>query len=292
MAKRILLFAAVNLLIIVTLTIVLGLLGVGNYLTRAGIDYSSLFIFCLVWGFGGAFLSLAMSRVMAKLMLGVKVIDPATANAQERALLEMVHRLARSAHLPAMPEVGWYDSDEVNAFATGPSSRRALVAVSAGLLRRMSPEHLEAVLGHEVTHIANGDMVTMTLLQGVVNVFVMFFARVIAYFAAQFAREDTRPLVNFLVTIVLEIAFSSLGLIVVAWFSRQREFRADRGGAQLAGREHMIGALRALQSTLELVDDRQHSLAAFKISGKPGAAVSLFATHPPLEQRIAALQQG
>ncbi|HUJ77256.1 MAG TPA: protease HtpX [bacterium] len=292
MAKRILLFAAVNLLIIVTLTIVLGLLGVGNYLTRAGIDYSSLFIFCLVWGFGGAFLSLAMSRVMAKLMLGVKVIDPDTANAQERALLEMVHRLARSAHLPAMPEVGWYDSDEVNAFATGPSSRRALVAVSAGLLRRMSPEHLEAVLGHEVTHIANGDMVTMTLLQGVVNVFVMFFARVIAYFAAQFAREDTRPLVNFLVTIVLEIAFSSLGLIVVAWFSRQREFRADRGGAQLAGREHMIGALRALQSTLELVDNRQHSLATLKISGKPGAAVSLFATHPPLEQRIAALQQG
>jgi len=291
MFKRIMLFMLVNLLVIVTISIVVSVLGVGRYMGPMGLNYSALFIFCLVWGMGGAFISLLISRFMAKMMLGVQVINPATTNPEERWLVDTVYRLAQQAHLPKMPEVGWYDSEEVNAFATGPSRGSALVAVSSGLMNRMSREQVEGVLGHEITHVSNGDMVTMTLIQGVVNAFVMFIARIIAFFVAQSVREESRAMVNFLVTIVLQIALSLLGMMVVAWFSRQREFRADAGGATLAGKQKMIGALEALKRTTELVDTQQQSLATLKIASKPGGFLSLFATHPPLDVRIEALRQ-
>ena len=247
MIKRVGLLMSVNLLVVLTISIVLNLLGVGPYLTARGINYSSLAVFYLVWGMGGAFISLAISRIMAKWMLGVQVIDPERAHGELAELVQTVHRLAKSANLPAMPEVGIYDSPEVNAFATGPTKARALVAVSTGLLGRMSQRQMEGVLGHEVAHIANGDMVTMTLVQGVVNAFVMFFARVIAFAVSQNVKEESRRMVNFMVTMALEIAFSLLGAMVVAYFSRRREFRADAGGAQLAGSASMIDALKALK---------------------------------------------
>jgi len=289
--KRIFLFLAVNFLVMVTISLVTNLLGVKPYLHKQGIDYTQLMLFCLVWGFGGAFISLLLSKTMAKWMMGVKVIDPQTHNQTENHLLQTVHRLATQAGISRMPEVGIYDSPEVNAFATGPTKNRALVAVSSGLLQRMSPAQVEGVLGHEVAHVANGDMVTMTLVQGIINAFVMFFARIIAYAASQFVREDSRRMVQMLVTIVLEIAFSILGAMVVATFSRWREFRADAGGANLAGRGKMIEALKGLQRTLEIaqVDDNQ-AVAAFKISGKKNKFLQLLSTHPPLEERIRRLE--
>jgi heat shock protein HtpX len=292
MLKRIFLFMAVNVLVLVTISILLAVLGVRPYLTAYGIDYTQLAVFCLVWGMGGAFISLGLSRMMAKWMLSVQVIPENVTDPELRWLLGTVHHLAQRAGLPAMPEVGTYDSQEVNAFATGPTRSRALVAVSAGLLRRMSRAQVEGVLGHEVTHIANGDMVTMTLIQGVVNAFVMFIARVIAFAVTSNMREGSRYMAQFAITIALEIALSVLGMIVVAYFSRLREFRADRGGAQLAGREKMIDALQGLRQTVELVDTQQASLATLKISGKPGGFAALFATHPPLEARIRALRAG
>jgi heat shock protein HtpX len=291
MAKRILLFLLVNILVMVTISIVVSVLGVGQYMGPGGLQYGALFIFCLVWGMGGAFISLLLSRFMAKMFLGVKTIDPATANAEERWLLETVYRLAKQAGLPGKPEVGWYESEEVNAFATGPTRSRALVAVSSGLMSRLGRDEVEGVLGHEITHVANGDMVTMTLIQGIVNAFVMFIARIIAFAVSQGVREESRAMVNFLVVIVLQIVLSILGMIVVAWFSRQREFRADAGGARLAGRQKMIGALEALQRTSELVEPEQQSLATLKIAGKPRGFLGLFATHPPLEERIEALKR-
>jgi heat shock protein HtpX len=190
-----------------------------------------------------------------------------------------------------MPEVGWYDSPEVNAFATGPTKSRALVAVSSGLLSRMERNEVEGVLGHEITHVANGDMVTMTLLQGVVNAFVLFLARVIAFAVTQGVREENRGMVQFAVIIVLQIALSLLGAMVVAAFSRWREFRADRGGAQLAGTQSMIAALERLRQNAELVDTRQEALATLKINGAPSRMMALLASHPPLEVRIERLQQ-
>lgn len=291
MAKRIFLFVAVNALIIVTISILLNLFGVRPYLTARGIDYTQLALFCIIWGMGGAFISLGLSRMMAKWMVGVQVIPADTREPELRWLVETVHHLAQRAGLPAMPEVGIYRSPEVNAFATGPTKSRALVAVSEGLLRRMERDQVEGVLGHEVAHIANGDMVTMTLIQGVINAFVMFIARIIAYAVAMNVREESRFMVHFAVTIALEIGLSILGMIVVAFFSRYREFRADQGGARLAGREKMIGALQGLRRTVELVESEEHaSLATLKISGKRGGFASLFATHPPLEERIRRLQ--
>jgi heat shock protein HtpX len=284
--KRIFLFAVVNVLILVTISIVLNLLGVQPYLNAYGINYQQLMIFCLVWGMGGAFISLALSRMMAKWMMGVKVIDPQTTDPSLAGLVRLVHSLAERAHLPKMPEVGIYESEELNAFATGPTKYQALVAVSTGLLRRMDGEEIEGVLGHEITHINNGDMVTMTLLQGVINAFVMFFARIIAFAVSQAVRDDARRMVNFLVTIVLEIGLSLLGFLVVAAFSRWREFRADHGGAELAGSQKMISALEALQRNLDLqIPPKSQSVATLQISGRRGF-LSLLSTHPPLEERI------
>jgi heat shock protein HtpX len=298
MMKRVFLFAVVNILIIVTISLVLNLLGVQPYMTAYGLDYGQLAIFCLVWGSGGAVISLALSRVMAKMMMGVKVIDPNTSDPVLRDLVMTVHKLARGANLPAMPEVGIYDSPELNAFATGPSKSRSLVAVSSGLLQRMGKGEVEGVLGHEVAHIANGDMVTMTLIQGIVNAFVMFFARILAFVLANAMRsnDDERsgpsPMVMFLATMVFEILFSLLGMVVVAYFSRWREFRADHGGATLAGREKMIGALEALRRGAQLIDESHPSLATLKISGRPpGGLMALLASHPPLEVRIDRLRK-
>jgi heat shock protein HtpX len=297
-AKRIFLFLLTNALVMLTISLLLQVFGFHGYLTAYGIDYSQLMIFCFVWGMGGAFISLLMSRWMAKRMMGVQVIDPRRAGGYQADLVERVHRLARSAGLSTMPEVGIYESPELNAFATGPTKNRSLVAVSTGLLDRMSPDELDGVLGHELSHVANGDMVTLTLLQGVVNAFVMFLARVISFAIAQALRDrDERGngvsyLVQSLITFVLEIVFMILGSMVVAAFSRWREYRADAGGARLAGRESMVGALRKLQATYEIVDPEaaQPSMAAMKISGHQTGFRALFSTHPALSARIARLE--
>lgn len=295
MAKRIFLFLAVNFLVIITVSILLSVLGVRGYITAYGIDYSALMIFCLVWGMGGALISLALSRVMAKTMMGVRVIDPNTTDPHEQELIVTVGRLAQQAGMP-MPQVGIYESPEVNAFATGPTKSRSLVAVSRGLLHSMNRPQVEGVLGHEISHIANGDMVTMTLLQGVVNAFAMFLARVIAFAVAQAMRgdRDTRAFsygMYFIVHIALEICFLILGSMVVAWFSRYREFRADAGGARLAGREKMLAALEGLQRYVDRVDpNAQPAVQALKINGRKAFGY-LFATHPPLEERIRRLRE-
>jgi heat shock protein HtpX len=283
MAKRIFLFLVTNLVIVVTLSVVLSFLGV-----RPGGGLESLAVFSLVWGMGGAFISLQMSRWIAKRATGVQLIDGRTGRQELDWLYATVERLTRQTNLP-MPEVGVYESGEVNAFATGPSKSRSLVAVSTGLLRAMRPNEVEGVLAHEVAHISNGDMVTMTLLQGVVNAFVIFFARVIA---SVLRGDDGRSGYrggNFMVVVLLEIVLGLLGSMVTAWYSRRREFRADRGGATLAGRENMVGALRRLLSNQQAVDTSHEALATLKIHGTRGWMM-FFSTHPPLEARIAALQ--
>ncbi len=294
MAKRIFLFLLVNILVMVTITIVTSVLGVNHYMSAKGINYSSLMIFCLIWGFGGAFISLAISRWVAKFSMGITAINPENCTPEEKNLYNRVAKLAQKAGLPNTPEVGIYESPDLNAFATGPSKSRSLVAVSSGLLQRMDSHKIEGVLAHEISHIANGDMVTMTLVQGVVNAFVMFFARIIAFATTQFVKEDIRPLVNIVVVIVLEILLSILGSIAVAWFSRKREFKADFGGAQLAGKSSMISALAALQRAYENPlpegEETPKSIAAFKISNK-SSFLEIFSTHPPLEVRIQALKQ-
>jgi heat shock protein HtpX len=285
--KRVLLFVVTNLAIVITLSIVLQILGVTGYVDAGGINTGALMVFCFVWGMGGAFISLLMSRWIAKKAMGVQLIDGRGGQAEDW-LYHTVQRLTQQAQLPT-PEVGIYDSPEVNAFATGASKSRSLVAVSSGLLRNMRREEIEGVLAHEVAHIQNGDMVTMTLIQGVVNAFVIFFARLIAFAVRQATDERYAYILSFVVMIVLQIALGILGSMVVAWFSRAREFRADAGGATLAGRGNMIAALQRLRQTHELVDNTQASLATLKISGGRSFAM-LFATHPPLEERIAALQ--
>jgi heat shock protein HtpX len=296
MAKRIVLFLATNLAVVITLSVVLSLLGVGRYFGPDGrLQLGALAAFSLVWGMGGALISLQISRFIAKQSMGVQLIDGRSGNADLDWLHNKVSQLTQQANLP-LPEIGVYDSPEVNAFATGPSKRRSLVAVSTGLLRTMSKREVEGVLAHEVSHIANGDMVTMALLQGVLNAFVLFFARLIAFVAAQWLGgrsddRDARPsyMLQFAIQMVLEIALTLLASLLTAWFSRQREFRADAGGAQLAGRDSMVGALRRLMQSSQLVDPNAGALASFKISGRPGW-MALFSTHPPLEQRIAALE--
>ncbi len=299
-AKRISLLVIVNILVMLTITVVLSILRVNRYLPQGGLG--GLAVVCLIWGFAGSFISLALSRVMAKWSMGVKVIPPDTGDPTLSRLVETVHGLARAANLP-LPEVGIYQSDEVNAFATGPTRSRALVAVSTGLMQRMGPREMEGVLGHEMTHVANGDMVTMTLIQGVINSFVLFLSRILAFVVSQALRSrDDRDsggggAMQYLLSIVFQIVFSIIGSMVVFWFSRWREFRADAGGARLAGRQNMIDALRALQRLHdpELVQAESQAHPAFqalKISGPAGGFARLFASHPPLEERIARLERG
>lgn len=292
MGKRVFLFLATNLAIVVVLSIILSVLGVGRYISPDGqLQIVPLMIFCFVWGMGGAFLSLQMSRWIAKRAMGVQLVNGQTGQAELDWLHATVGNLVRQSNLP-MPEVGIYDSPEVNAFATGPSKKRSLVAVSTGLLRGMERREVEAVLAHEVGHIANGDMVTMTLLQGVINAFVLFFARIAAFAVRQVVHERIAWIAGFVTTIVLDIALGILGSMITAWFSRHREFRADAAAASLAGRESMIAALRRLAATVEQVDTSHPALATMKISGKRSKWLAAFSTHPPLAERIAALEAG
>nr|WGD76793.1 protease HtpX [Bacillus subtilis] len=296
MAKRIFLFILTNILVLTTIGIVLSVLssvtGVGTYFTAdGGIDPMALLVFSLVVGFVGSFTSLAMSRWMAKTMMGVRVLNPKkhSLSYEEKQLVERVHRLSRSAGLTKMPEVGIYRSPEVNAFATGPSKRRSLVAVSSGPLEQMDDAAVEGVLAHEVAHITNGDMVTMTLLQGIVNTFVVFLSRIAAWIASRFVKEDLAPIVHFIAMIIFQIVFSILGDLVVFAYSRHREFHADRGGADLAGKDKMIHASRTLKSySSRIMEDDQTAVQTLKINGKKRS--SLFSTHPDLDERIRRLE--
>lgn len=299
MLKRVLLFVLLNFLVIAMVSIVLSIFNVRPYLNSHGLDYTSLLVFCLVWGMAGAFISLALSRKMAKWTMGVQIIDPNTRNPDEAKLVETVYSLAREAGLPAMPEVGIFRSNEPNAFATGPTKSRSLVAVSTGLLSRMNAGDVKGVLGHEITHISNGDMVTMTLLQGVVNAFVMFLARALAYALSGLGRNrdnsSSGSYGTFMIfTFLFQTVFMVLGSMLICAFSRYREFKADAGGARLAGKENMIGALQSLQSLQQIQDPKADhpSVAALKISHptKQGI-IRFFATHPPLDERIARLRQ-
>ena len=287
--KRIFLFLVTNLAVVVTLSVVASVLGINQYITAQGINFGALLMFAAVFGFGGAFISLAISKWSAKMAVGAQVIE-SPRNSAEYWLVDTVKRQAQAAGI-GMPEVAIYDSPEVNAFATGMSRNNALVAVSTGLLERMTREEAEAVLGHEVSHVANGDMVTLTLIQGVLNTFVIFLSRAIGYFVDRVVlkNQEGPGLGYFLTHIVLEILFGILASIVVMWFSRQREFRADAGGARLAGRGKMIAALQRLQS-LQEESHLPEKVAAFGIKGGRPGWMALFSTHPPLEQRIEALR--
>ncbi|MFB9973983.1 protease HtpX [Allobacillus sp. SKP2-8] len=296
MGRRILMFILTNILVLTTIVIIWSIItsffDIGGITNAQGeISYVTLGIFSLVVGFTGSFISLAMSRFMAKKMMGVQVLDPSDdLSTEERQLVERVHRLARAAGLMHMPEVGIYQSREVNAFATGPTKKRSLVAVSSGLLQSMDEDAVEGVLAHEMAHVSNGDMVTMTLLQGVVNTFVVFLSRVAAIIVSRFVREEMAYVVRFAAIIIFQILFSILGSIVVMAFSRYREYHADRGGADLAGKDKMIHALESLKNQVA-ADDRHDDAAiqTLKINGKGGFA-SLFSSHPDLDERIARLR--
>jgi heat shock protein HtpX len=289
--KRILLFLATNLAIIVLLGIVLRLLGIESILDEQGVglDYGKLLVFAAVVGFMGSFISLAMSKWSAKRMMGVRVIAQPSTPA-ESWLVETVRRQAQQAKI-GMPEVGVFDSPEMNAFATGARRDAALVAVSTGLLNGMSREEAEAVLAHEVSHVANGDMVTLALIQGVVNTFVVFFARIIGHTVDRvvFKNEEGHGPAFWITTIIAELVLGLFATMIVMWFSRQREFRADAGGARLAGRAAMISALERLQN--RHAGPLPEKMASFGISGARSAGLKrLFMTHPPLEERIAVLR--
>lgn len=289
--RRIGLFLLTNLAVILVLGTVLRLLGVDHYLNAqgGGLNYTSLLIFAAVFGFGGAFISLAMSKWMAKRATGAEVITQPRSE-QERWLFSTVQRQAQMAGIQ-MPEVAIYHSPDPNAFATGMNKNAALVAVSTGLLNNMTRDEVEAVLGHEIAHVANGDMVTLALVQGVVNTFVIFLARIIGHTVDKvvFKNEDGPGIAYWVTSIVAEIFLGVLASIIVAWVSRQREFRADIGGAQFAGRGKMIAALERLRSMQPPPLPGQ--LSAFGIAGNKAGLMALFASHPPLEDRIAALRQ-
>ncbi|MFD2043624.1 protease HtpX [Ornithinibacillus salinisoli] len=286
MGKRIFYFLLTNILVLLTISIIFSIFNV-NYIKGDTIQLGSLLIFSAIIGFTGAFISLAISRWMAKRMMGVKVINPdGPMSSYERDVVEKVHRLSRAAGLTYMPEVGIYHSPEVNAFATGPSKKRSLVAVSSGLLEEMDDNAIEGVIAHEVAHVANGDMVTMTLLQGVVNTFVVFLARIAAFAVSRFAKEELAPLVHFIAIIVFQIAFSILGSLVVSAYSRYREFHADKGGADLAGKDKMRHALISLKDYTNRIrgGNEQTAISTLKINGK-GKSM-LFSSHPDLDERI------
>ncbi len=291
---RILLFLATNAAVLVLISIVFQVLGLEGILAENGVDLNleALLVLSAVIGFGGSFISLAMSKFMAKRAMGVRVIEQPS-NRTEQWLVDTVRQQAEAAGI-GMPEVGVFNSPQPNAFATGMRRNSALVAVSTGLLQHMSQGEVEAVLGHEVAHVANGDMVTMGLLQGVVNTFVIFLSRVIGHTVDRvvFKTERGYGPAYYIVTIVAQIFLSILASMIVMWFSRRREFRADEGGSNLAGREKMIGALKALQRASE-PEDLPGEFASFGISGGMGDGIKrLFMSHPPLTERIAALEAG
>ncbi|QJD57879.1 protease HtpX [Pseudomonas sp. gcc21] len=292
---RIVLFLATNLAIILVASVTLSLLGVGSvHDGQGGMNLQSLLIFCAVFGFAGSFISLFMSKWMAKRGTGTRIIDTPQTR-QEQWLVDIVAELAQKAGI-GMPEVGIFPSRAPNAFATGWNKNNSLVAVSEGMLQRFSPNEIKAVMAHEIGHVANGDMVTLTLIQGVVNTFVMFFARIIGNFVdrAVFKNESSGPGIGYFVaTIFAELVLGILASIIVMWFSRQREFRADAASAQLVGSGMMIAALERLRAEQGIPVEMPGEMTAFGINGnlKNGLA-GLLMTHPPLEQRIAALRAG
>lgn len=311
MFKRLFYFLLTNILVVTTIGIILALVThfTGFQFNTGGMG--GLLALCFVWGFGGAFISLALSKFMAKKFYGVQIIDPNTTNTMERNLITKVYDFARRANLPKMPEVGYYESAEPNAFATGRSKSSSLVAVSTGLLSSMTEDEVDGVLAHEIAHIANGDMVTLTLIQGVVNSFAMFISWIITQAIMNALRKNDDNgrgvgcgdfLLRQMIYNFVSIAFMLLGSIVVNYFSRQREFRADAGSAKYSSREKMTAALQRLQKFAAIPPSREsgrdpeadgnaRALNAFKISARPESFMALLRTHPPLEERIAALQQ-
>lgn len=291
---RILLFLATNLAVILVASITLSLLGVGRYVGEYGLDLTNLLIFCAVFGFAGSFVSLFLSKFMAKMATKTQIITQPR-NEDERWLLETVAELSQKAGIK-MPEVGIFPAQQSNAFATGWNKNDALVAVSAGLLQRFRREEVRAVLAHEIGHVANGDMVTLSLIQGVVNTFVMFFARIAAYAVDSFLKRGDGQAgqgIGFYITIfVFEMIFGILASVIVSWFSRKREYRADEAGAVLASPAAMISALQRLKAEQGIPDQMPDQLMAFGINShlKDGL-MKLLSTHPPLDDRIAALQR-
>jgi heat shock protein HtpX len=289
--KRTFLFLATNIAIMLVLGIVLQLLGIESVLDEQGVDLNleSLLIFSAIFGMGGSFISLLLSKWMAKRMMGAQVItEPRTQT--EQWLVQRVSHHAQAAGI-GMPEVAIFESPDPNAFATGASRNKALVAVSTGLLRGMQQNEADAVIGHEISHIANGDMVTLTLIQGVVNTFVIFFSRIIGHAVDRivFKTERGHGPAFFITSIVAQILLGIAASAIVMWFSRQREFRADEGGARLAGGENMIAALKRLQGAPD-IQELPDQMGAFAIAGGKRSLAQLFSSHPPLEDRIAALE--
>lgn len=298
MFKRIAIFFAVSILVSITVSLLMSVLGIGNYIVAGGLQYGTLIAFCLVWGIAGSMITLLISKQLAKWSMGVQIVN--AENNQYKNIVKRVHQLSIKAGLKNMPEVGIYQSDEINAFATGRSRNSSLVAVSTGLINKMNEDELEGVLAHEVAHIANGDMVTMALVQGVVNAFVMFLSRVIAFSISQALRKDdddapASPWVNFMITFALDIILGLLALPLIAWFSRYREFKADKGGAELAGKNKIIAALEMLKRSYpQLMESKAESnpnYQALQISSR-SKMMKWFSTHPPLTERIQALEGG
>lgn len=291
--KRFFFFFLTNILILVMISVIYRLLGLESYLTPAGINYQSLMVYCTLWGFVGSFISLFLSKFMAKTMYGVKIVK--AGDSQFGDIVEMTHRHAKIAGIKT-PEVGVYESPEPNAFATGYSKNSSLVAVSTGLLRSMSRDEVEGVIAHEVSHAANGDMVTMTLVQGVVNTFVLFFAKIAAFAVSNALRSNSdrdsgsgSSMTFFITDIAFQILFGILGSMVVCYFSRWREFRADAGGARLAGKDKMIAALRKLEQMHRGIAPKEaDAISTMKIANG-GTFMKLFSTHPPIAARISAL---
>ncbi|WP_454781763.1 protease HtpX [Legionella sp. WA2022007384] len=295
MFKRIVLFLATNLAILLVISFILSLFNISPYLTQYGLNYKVLLIYAAIVGFTGSLISLFISKWMAIRAFNVQLIERPKTEA-ESWLINQVQELAKKRNI-GMPDVGIYDSPEPNAFATGWNKNNALVAVSTGLLNAMQEDEVQAVLGHEMSHVANGDMVTLSLIQGVVNTFVIFFARIAAFFVMQFFRRDSDEevqggFVYYGVALIFELLFGILASMIVMWFSRYREFRADRGSAQYVGRDKMIKALQRLQQLMNQTptDDRAPAFNAMKISSR-GSWLALFSSHPPLEKRIEALQK-
>jgi heat shock protein HtpX len=289
---RIILFLATNLAVILVASITLSLLGVGSYMTAQGLDYGNLLAFCLVFGMAGSVVSLLISKWMAKRSMGVQIIEQAS-NADEQWLMSTVQELAGKARI-GMPEVGIFASPQSNAFATGWNRNNALVAVSTGLLNKMNREEVKAVLGHEIGHVANGDMITLTLIQGVVNAFVMFFARIIGNFVDRviFKSENGHGIGFFIATFIAEMILGILASTIVFWFSRRREFRADIAGAELVSPAAMASALTRLKEEYEQPSNMPDEMVAFGISGEMKHKLGgLFMSHPPLDDRIKALEQ-
>jgi heat shock protein HtpX len=292
--KRIFLFLLLNFLVVLTITTILSLFNVSPYLNAHGLDVESLAIFCLIWGFSGAIISLFLSKTMAKWMMGVSTIQEDEASQKLKLIFEKVKQISEKSNLEYIPEVGIYKSLEVNAFATGPSKKRSLIALSTGLIDKMSDDEIDAIIGHEIAHIANGDMITMTLLQGVVNAFVMFLARILAYLISSSNKKSRSSYSgHYFFVYIFEILFMLLGAILISFFSKKREFRADEFSAKNLGKDKMIKALTTLKEVYHIKDFKKEKMAiqTLKISNNSKRGIlRLFATHPSLDERIKRLK--